>query len=273
MIMSTLHRLETKLEDLPSAISGNIQPITGHILQALETLKEREMAPSARTSPHTISQTTTPSMAGHTESDFRGRQDSSDTRGQVPISFSQHGVILWPGARMALPERLLVAHERLGKNYVVDIEMSRSALRMDIHPFPLQAGGHWLKMLPLPVIQDLSNAFFATFNPFTPIMDKQFFFSFILGTAIENEFAYTIESCIALNVLALGCLAVQAHEEGNFPLPGTASLSHQFDPPEWMGVIEEEPPGLRFFNEARKRIGFLMCGNDLRSCQYYLLSA
>ncbi|KAN0087017.1 hypothetical protein V8E54_000705 [Elaphomyces granulatus] len=271
MIMSTLHRLETKLENLPSAISGNIQPITGHVLQALETLKEREVAPSVRTSPHTISQTTTPSMTGQTESDLRGHQDLPDTRGQVPISFSQHGVILWPGARVILPERLLVAHERLGKNYVVDIEMSRPALRMDIHPFPLHAGGLWLKVLPLPVIQDLSNAFFATFNPFTPIMDKHFFFSLTLGAAIDSEYAYTIESCIVLNVLALGCLAVQAHEEGNFPLPGSAS--HQFDSPKWMDIIGEEPPGLRFFNEARKRIGFLMCGNDLQSCQYYLLSA
>jgi hypothetical protein len=37
--------------------------------------------------------------------------------------------------------------------------------------------------------------------------------------------------------------------------------------------VQEETPGLRFFNEARRRIGFLMCDNDIQSCQFYLLSS
>jgi hypothetical protein len=38
-------------------------------------------------------------------------------------------------------------------------------------------------------------------------------------------------------------------------------------------VVYEEQPGLRFFNEARRRIGFLMCDNDIQSCQFYMLSS
>lgn len=204
--------------------------------------------------------------------DFKfDERPSTERPGQVSISFSQHGVILWPGARAILPESILEAREQLGKNYVVDLETKRPPLPMYICPFPMHAGEGWLEALPLAVIKGLSDAFFTTFNPFTPIMDKNFFFAFTLGAAIESGFGYTMESCLVLNVMALGCLAVHAHQEGNYPLPG--SPSHRFELPEWMGVIQEEPPGLRFFNEARRRIGFLMCGNDIQSCQFYLLSS
>jgi hypothetical protein len=137
--------------------------------------------------------------------------------------------------------------------------------------YPLQAGEHWLEELPLAMIRGLADAFFSVFNPSTPIMDKGFFFSFTLGSAIESGFGYNLESCLVLNVLALGCLAVLASQEGNYPLPGTRG--HHFEPPEWMNVVYEEQPGLRFFNEARRRIGFLMCDNDIQSCQFYLLSS
>ncbi|KAH2026988.1 hypothetical protein KXV65_006945, partial [Aspergillus fumigatus] len=201
---------------------------------------------------------------------FDERPNTTDSNGHVSISFSQHGVILWPGAREILPRKLLEAHERLGRNYVIDLEMKRPHLPMYIYPYPPQAGEDWLETLPLAMIKGLSDAFFATFNPFTPIMDKTFYFAFTLGAAIESGFGYTIETCLVLNVMALGCLAVLSHQEGNYPLPGTRSS--RFEPPEWMGVIHEEPPGLRFFNEARRRIGFLMCDNDIQSCQFYLLS-
>jgi hypothetical protein len=271
MIISTLHRIETKLENLPSAISSDMQPVTGHILQAVEALRHGDGVPSVRT-PRVLSQTTTPSMVGPNDLEIRDHhRDSMDAKGRISISFSQHGVVLWPGARTILPERLLAAYERLGKNYVIDLEMSRPPLPMWVHAFPLQAGDNWLETLPLSVVKDLSEAFFSVFNPFTPIMDKRFFFAFTLGAVIKDGFDYTVESCIVLTVMALGCLAVRAHQEGDFPLPG--SLGDHFELPPWLDVIEEQPPGLRFFNEARKRIGFLMCGNDLPSCQYYLLSA
>ncbi|KAL1968983.1 hypothetical protein VTN77DRAFT_817 [Rasamsonia byssochlamydoides] len=271
MIISTLHRIETKLENLPSAISSDMQPVTGHILQAVEALRYSDRAPSMRTSPHGFSQTSTPSVIGQNDLEIRDHRDPIDAKGQMSISFSQHGVVLWPGARTILPERLLAAHERLGKNYVIDLEMNRPPLPMWVHPFPLHAGDNWLETLPFSIVKGLSEAFFSTFNPFTPILDKHFFFAFTLGTVIKDGFGFTIETCLVLNVMALGCLAVRAYQEGDFPLPGT--LGDRFELPAWLDVIEEEPPGLRFFNEARRRIGFLMCGNDLQSCQYYLLSA
>ncbi|KAJ9378359.1 transcriptional regulator family: Fungal Specific TF [Paecilomyces variotii] len=274
LIMSTLHRLETKLENIPSSVYEALQPATAHVLQAVEGLREtstRPLTSHARTSSIQYTQATTPSVSEPPEFEPREPQDATDSNGRVPISFSQHGVVLWPGARTILPERLLAAHERLGKNYVIDVEMSRPPLPMYIDPFPPHAGERWLETIPFAIIKGLSDAYFATFNPISPIMDKNFFFSFTIGRVMQNGFGHTMETCIVLTVMALGCLAVQAYQQGNYPLPG--SQGTQFEPPEWIGAILEEQPGLRFFNEARRRIGFLMCENDIQSCQFYLLSS
>ncbi|KAI9376193.1 hypothetical protein BJX61DRAFT_444433 [Aspergillus egyptiacus] len=273
LIMSTLHRLETKLEDVPVNVRNEIQSLQAPLPRgpdASEVTTPRVPPSVSKRASLGTPQTLTPS--GEPEVfEFDERPNAVNANGLVSISFSQHGVVLWPGAREILPTRLLEAYEKLGKNYVIDTEMNRPPLPMYIYPFPPQAGDDWLETRPLAMIKGLSAAFFATFNPFTPIMDKNFYFAFTLGAAIESGFGYTMESCIVLNIMALGCLAVHAHHEGDYPLPG--SRSSHFEPPEWMSVVQEEPPGLRFFNEARRRIGFLMCDNDIQSCQFYLLSS
>lgn len=266
--MSTLHRLESKLESLPSAISGDMLSVHERMTPTFMSQPVYATTSKQTPLPNNPAQGLTPTREPDVLNDPPG---TAQPAGRVSISFSQHGVILWPGAREVLPDKILRSHERLGKTYVIDLEMKRPPLTMHICPFPLQSGDGWLEVLPLAMIKGLSHAFFSTFNPITPIMDQKFYFTFTLGAAIESGFGYTIETCLALNVMALGCLAVQTHYEGNYPLSG--SRSNQFEPPEWMGVVQEEPSGLRFFNEARRRIGFLMCGNDIQSCQFYLLSS
>lgn len=278
MIMSTLHRLETKLESIPDSILNDLQSSRGdarpnhdapHAQKASPTFHDDDHARA--TMPASLNPGFTPTARDGDDFDWEDNQSVPDSTGRISISFSQHGVIMWPGARQSLPKELLVAHEMLGKNYVTGLESARPPLAMYASPFPLHAGNHWLEVLPLSLIKGLADAFFSVFNPFTPIMDKGFFFSFTLGSVIESGFGHNMETCLVLNVLALGCLAVLAHQEGNYPLPG--SRSNRFDPPEWVNVIYEEQPGLRFFNEARRRVGFLMCANDLQSCQFYLLSS
>lgn len=273
MIMSTLHRLETKLENIPSSILNDIR---GQMRHVVESSNEAHSSPTVADDnqpagiPTSLSYGFTPAAGDEYDFDFEESNATQDASGRVSISFSQHGVILWPGACRILPDKLLNSYKMLGKNYVIELESTRPPLPMFTSPFPLHVGDHWLEVLPIAMIRGLADAFFSVFNPFTPIMDKSFFFSYTLGAAIESNFGYTIESCLVLNVLALGCLAVLAHQEGNYPLPG--SHGNHFEPPEWMNVVYEEQPGLRFFNEARRRIGFLMCENDIQSCQFYLLS-
>ncbi|KAJ5622638.1 transcriptional regulator family: Fungal Specific TF [Penicillium herquei] len=273
MIMSTLHRLETKLENIPSSVINDLQSLRGQMRQVSGNGLESHQSPAFVSENRRIaamSSTFTPARE-EDEFDWEDREPAPDQSGRISISFSQHGVILWPGARQVLPEQLLVAYETLGKNYVVELESSRRPLPMFTTPYPVHAGSQWLETVPFSMVKGLADAFFSVFNPFTPVMDKSFFFSFTVGTALETGFGYTMESCVVLCVMALGCLAVLAHQEGNYPLPGTQS--HRFEPPEWMNVVIEEQPGLRFFNEARRRIGFMMCDNDLQSCQFYLLSS
>ncbi|KAJ5317933.1 hypothetical protein N7508_002441 [Penicillium antarcticum] len=276
MIMSTLHRLETKLENIPTSILSDLQYLRSQTCTPADGLRT-QASPAVNDGNQTSMLATmgdnfTPAAAGNGDDfEFEENQTKPDSAGRISISFSQHGVILWPGARQILPKQLLAAYELLGKNYVIELESARPPLPMFTSHYPLQAGEHWLEELPLAMIRGLADAFFSVFNPSTPIMDKGFFFSFTLGSAIESGFGYNLESCLVLNVLALGCLAVLASQEGNYPLPGTRD--HQFEPPEWMNVVYEEQPGLRFFNEARRRIGFLMCDNDIQSCQFYLLSS
>ncbi|KGO66043.1 Transcription factor, fungi [Penicillium italicum] len=278
MIMSTLHRLETKLENMPTSILSDLQSLQSQISPPTHE-PQTQLSPAFGGDANQplsmlppIGDNFTPAAAGDGDDfEFEEHQTKSDSAGRISISFSQHGVIVWPGARQILPKQLLAAYEMLGKNYVIELESARPPLPMFASPYPMQAGDHWLEVLPLAMIRGLADAFFSVFNPSTPIMDKGFFFSFTLGSAIESGFGSNIESCLVLNVLALGCLAVLAYQEGNYPLPGTQS--HRFEPPEWMNVVYEEQPGLRFFNEARRRIGFLMCDNDIQSCQFYLLSS
>ncbi|KAJ5979137.1 hypothetical protein N7501_002479 [Penicillium viridicatum] len=276
MIMSTLHRLETKLENIPTSILSDLQSLRGQIRPPAQE-PQTQLSPAFGNGNQPLSMLPpigdnfTPAAAGDGD-DFEFEENQpKDSAGRISISFSQHGVIVWPGARQILPKQLLAAYEMLGKNYVIELESARPPLPMFASPYPLQAGDHWLEVLPLAMIRGLADAFFSVFNPSTPIMDKGFFFSFTLGSAIESGFGFNLESCIVLNVLALGCLAVLAYQEGNYPLPGTQG--HRFEPPEWINVVYEEQPGLRFFNEARRRIGFLMCDNDIQSCQFYLLSS
>jgi hypothetical protein len=191
----------------------------------------------------------------------------------INLSFSQHEVALWPAVRQILPHGFVSAREQLPREYIVEVESQRQALSMAINCPPGHYPEHWLTGLPLSIVKGLSDAYFAVFNRSTPVLDKFYFFSNTLSTAIDTDFGYNTETCLVLNVLALGCLAVKAHEEGGFPLPSRLhGNGGVFVRPEWYDLISDLPPGLRFFNEARKRFGFLMCQNDIQTAQFHMLT-
>lgn len=128
--------------------------------------------------------------------------------------------------------------------------------------------GDWLSSLSLSCVKELSNAYFDTFNRVYPFIDRDFYFVGTLSVVVREGFGYDIESCLVLNVMALGCMALKAFEEGGFDTSQHASLS-----PLIQQIMEEEIAGLSFFNEARKRVGFCLCDRDIQTCQYYLTSA
>ncbi|KIW05422.1 uncharacterized protein PV09_03932 [Verruconis gallopava] len=190
------------------------------------------------------------------------------------ISFSQHGVIHWPAVLKALPADFVNRIRELPKNYAVELERCRSPLPSETALFTDISAQDWLNNLPFRIVRSLTDAFFSTFNGLYPVLDRRHFFSSTLGAALDANFDYSIESTIVLLVLALGCLAVEGHREGNYPLGKASRGDECFCAPDWYpAILGEMYPGLSFFNEARKRMGFRTGSNNLDNCQVYLLCA
>jgi hypothetical protein len=163
---------------------------------------------------------------------------------------------------------------RLPKNYAVELERSRNPLPSETALFTEMTAQEWLSNLPVGIIRSLTDAFFSTFNGLYPVLDRRHFFSMTLGKALDAEFDYSIESTTVLLVLALGCMAVEGHREGNYSLHKNARIEDSFEAPDWYpAILGELYPGLSFFNEARKRMGFRTGSNNLYNCQVYLLCA
>ncbi|SPN99722.1 uncharacterized protein DNG_02573 [Cephalotrichum gorgonifer] len=146
------------------------------------------------------------------------------------------------------------------------LERKRAALPPP-HAHP-SAPGDLLSRLSLSRVKDLCDNFFATFNLANPILDRKLFTQHTMGVAINSEFGSNMESCLVLVVMALGSLGRMALREAGF------RSSFPADPDDARPSQHESGSdgGLMFFNEARKRAGFVNCDNGLQSCQYYLLS-
>ncbi|KAF5656989.1 C6 transcription factor [Fusarium circinatum] len=158
------------------------------------------------------------------------------------ISFSAHQVLFWPAIQSALPESVKLMCQMQGSTYSTRLEASRPKLP---HATSVDISSDWLSKLT------------------NPILDQKTYFQRTLGVAIDGNFGICIESCIVLVVMALGSMGQKALQEAGFA--GTPASSP------YVGQ-DAEMPGLDFFNEARKRFGFLMCEQDLQACQFYLLS-
>ncbi|KAF1842981.1 C6 zinc finger domain-containing protein [Cucurbitaria berberidis CBS 394.84] len=285
--INAIRRLESKIEDLTAAITtpnlssvaplpppgplfdhrspqstfshpspGSHVPVTlsSHSRNDRKSIHELAMSPQVATTP--------------------GKSPFSvpETHNRVSLSFSQHRVALWPSVKQILPADFVSARAELPQDYIMDIENHRVALPIHIDRPYGTLPDSWLMSLPQSAVKGLADAYFAVFHRNTPILDRFQFYSSTLGLAMENEFGHDIESCLVLAVLALGCLAVKAHEEGNFALPSRhPSTVGGFVHPEWYELTVDTPSGLKFFNEARKRFGFLMCQNDLQAGQFYML--
>ncbi|KAG9242385.1 hypothetical protein BJ878DRAFT_535930 [Calycina marina] len=113
---------------------------------------------------------------------------------------------------------------------------------------------------------DLVKAYFDTFNFIYPFLDRQAFISDTLNRVHTEGFDGESESVIALLVFALGELSIQsARGESIEVYEGRESGIR--------GGTAEKPPGLAFFNEARKRMGFVYSRCDLESVQIFSLTA
>jgi hypothetical protein len=285
--INAIRRLESKIEDLTTAINTP-KPAPALPLPPLGVVDHRspqsmfsQPSPgnSALTNAPTNLQNNRLSIYEHAMSPrvvgtpIKSPFSMPEAHTAVDLSFSQHRVALWPAVQHVLPAAFVSARSELPEDYIVEIENQRAPLPMHIdRPYGTDPET-WLIDLPQSAVKGLADAYFAVFHRNMPILDKYHFFSSTLGMAMENEFGYDIESALVLIVLALGCLAVKTHKEGSFALPSRHPTARRgFAHPDWYELIVDDPPGLRFFNEARKRLGFLVCQNDLQTGQFWMLS-
>lgn len=115
-------------------------------------------------------------------------------------------------------------------------------------------------------MHQLAMVYFDTFNLLYPFMDRQNFLSDTMGKVHSEGFNGDTDSVIALLVFALGELAQQG-------LEGDSVEIHDGRPSGLKGGTVERPPGLALFNEARKRMGFVLTECDLENVQIFSLAA
>ncbi|KAF5656108.1 acetate regulatory DNA binding protein [Fusarium heterosporum] len=99
-------------------------------------------------------------------------------------------------------------------------------------------------------MQRLSKSYFDVINVLHPVLDRQWFNSNTLGSILSNGFQEGAISSLVLLVLALGEMALTTSE-----VPISA---YKQRPSGIRGGTVDRPPGLAYFNEARKRMGFAL---------------
>lgn len=244
--LSTRTRLETSSESDPDRLDSS------HVLQ--DSPSHPESAPSSRSvlSPQTN----------------LSRPVLSRTDDNLVLSFSAHQTIHWTGVRQSLPRELVDIVSRIDSSYPTRLEFERPPLNATIHPDVNNRFGDWLATLSISCVKELSNAYFDTFNRVYPFIDRDHYFSSTLAVVVREGFGYDMETCLVLNVMTLGCMAIKAYQEGEFDTSHYATL-----PSLVIQILDEDVSGLSFFNEARRRVGFCLCDRNIQSCQYYLTSA
>jgi hypothetical protein len=116
------------------------------------------------------------------------------------------------------------------------------------------------------VMHRLATAYFDSFNMIYPFMDRQNFMSDTLAMVQTEGFDGEAESVLALLIFALGELAIEGAT--GLPIEG-----HNGRPSGVRGGSRTKPPGLALFNEARKRLGFVLTKCDLENVQIFSLAA
>lgn len=116
------------------------------------------------------------------------------------------------------------------------------------------------------VMYRLATTYFNTFNLLYPLLDKETFVSDTLTRVHSEGFDGDTDSVIALLVFALGEVAIEG-------ATGDPIEVYKGRRSGIRGGNATKPPGLALFNEARKRIGFVLTDCELENVQIFSLAA
>ncbi|KAI2621106.1 hypothetical protein GGR54DRAFT_639234 [Hypoxylon sp. NC1633] len=199
-----------------------------------------------------------------------------------------HKMLSWPFVQQVLENKVptldLTSLEKDGAAMLLGLQGQVTSLPTNIYDSPnlggegtslslqvpttsqldrMQAGGlnmNWETM------QRLAKSYFDTFNLIYPIMDRQVFQAEVLPAIANHGFDESSPSTLACLVFALGEVAISA-------VQGAPVATRKSRPSGIRGGSVERPPGLLFFNEARKRMGFNLTECSLENVQMFALAA
>ena len=114
-------------------------------------------------------------------------------------------------------------------------------------------------------MQRLSKGYFDVFNFLYPIIDRQWFNSSALTSIINEGFQEGTTSALVLLVFALGEVALTTS--------GVPISAYKGRPSGIKGGTVDRPPGVSYFNEARKRMGFGLAEISLENIQMCALAS
>jgi hypothetical protein len=113
----------------------------------------------------------------------------------------------------------------------------------------------------------LTDSYFDTYNVLYPLIDRDDFEERVLSQVTKDGFGYgDYASVLSLLVFALGQIAI----DGQWAHP--IEISHGRESG-IRGGDATRPPGLDLFNEARKRMGFVLTQTSLENIQILQLTA
>ncbi|KAK4561779.1 hypothetical protein LTR86_004458 [Recurvomyces mirabilis] len=270
-ILDTLTRLENKFDNM--AITQGSSPDMS--------------SPGARAS---VSGTSSVSLVKASQSETAQRKpEGSAASGDMPKSYQHltvpHKIMLWPSIYIHLLNSGISAASDLqyvlqeGTPWFIKREMSK-------HPDPLpfdvglpcftmatgnteqgRASSVVFPTLGVQQIQELSDAYFNTFNVLYPVLNREAFMNGTMARLLRDGYGDGDSgSVLALLVFALGAVAV----DGVFERP-VSVVNGQ--PSGFRGGTVDHPPGLALFNEARRRLGFIWTQCTLENVQLNLLQA
>ena len=202
-----------------------------------------------------------------------------------PSWHAAHKMLTWPAMQKLLLKSLpsntwdFEALEQDGSAFLVRIQRGSPSLSRDegLQESPFigmqtqatrVAGGARITFpsLTQDMMHRLATAYFDTFNFIYPFMDRQNFISDTLTRVYTEGFDDDTDSVVALLVFALGELAIEGSR-------GNPTEVYKGRPSGVRGGTSLRPPGLVLFNEARKRIGFVLTECDLENVQIFSLAA
>jgi hypothetical protein len=274
-ILDRLKGLENKLDSLSRPPSGSIY---GSILPGFPSAQsslltdsdDRSLAPS---SLHPSGPTT----------------PSAGRPGPYSYVSSVHKMLEWPvihqlleSTRSKIPNLPSMALDHDGLSVILGLPSHPKPLPVEgvesmgisdaaTLGLPLQVSGPTgglqmsLAGLTWEMMQQLTKAYFNTFNFLYPILDRQSFTSVTLASVFNDGFDETTASTLTCLVFALGEVAITG-------IQGISIGSYKGRPSGIKGGTVDRPPGLGFFNEARKRMGFSLTECSLENVQIFALS-